>query len=179
MAESQLEKKPVEDSVPRVDGKVAVGDNLDFQRKWWRFERVIWSFFLLVLVADVAGAFGRGYLANAQAKATDGSVDVKYERIERASTPSAMTIRVDPAQIHDGAVRLFVSESVIKQLGADRIAPQPAVSQLTEGGVTYTFPASGQAVVEMALKPTVPGRYHFDVHAVGGDDVARDVVVVP
>ena len=179
MVEEKVEKKPIEDSVPRVDGKVAVGDNLDFQRKWWRFERWIWSFFLLVMVADVAGAVGRGYQAHAQARAEDGSVEVKYERIERASTPSAMTIRVNPAEIRDGVVRVFVSESVIKQLGADRIAPQPAVSQLTDGGVMYTFPATGAAIVEVALKPTVPGRYHFDVHAAGGDDISRDVVVVP
>ncbi len=176
---SEGDKNPVADSVPRVDGKIAVGDNLAFQRKWWRFERGIWVFFGLLLVADVAGAFGRGYLAYAQARADDNSLEVKYERIERASTPSAMTITVSPAEIHDGSVRLFVSESVIKQLGASRIAPQPGVSELTEGGVNYTFPASGAAVIELALQPTVPGRYKFDMHVLGGQDVERDVVVVP
>ncbi len=177
--QEQQQKKPVDDSVPKVDGKVAVGDNLDFQRKWWRFERGIWIFFFLVLVADVAGAFGRGYLAKAHAKASDGSLEMKYERIERASTPSAMTIKMDPADIHDGAVKMFVSESVIKQLGASRIAPQPAVSQLSDGGITYTFPANGPAVVELALMPTVPGSYKFNVHVQGGEDVERSVVVVP
>ncbi len=53
--------KPVEDSVPKVSEAVAVGENLDFQRSWWRFERVVWSVFLVILICDVLGLFGRGW----------------------------------------------------------------------------------------------------------------------
>ena len=42
--------KSIDDSVAKVDGEVAVGEDLEFQRKWWKFERAIWVFFFLVLV---------------------------------------------------------------------------------------------------------------------------------
>ena len=37
--------KPIADSVAKVDGEVAVGEDLEFQRKWWKFERATWIFF--------------------------------------------------------------------------------------------------------------------------------------
>lgn len=41
----QLETKPVEDTVPKVNNEVAVGEDLNFQRAWWKVERGIWIFF--------------------------------------------------------------------------------------------------------------------------------------
>ena len=46
---------PVEDSVPKINEEVAVGEDLAFQRKWWIFERSLWVFFALLLVATAEG----------------------------------------------------------------------------------------------------------------------------
>src|SRR3954452_1306326 len=106
---------PVRDSVPKVAGDVAVGEDLSFQRKWWRFERGLWLFFLLILICDVLGLFGRGWLANARLSTPDRALTLSYERIERASTPSIMTLYFEPSAVHDGRLQLFVSESVIRR----------------------------------------------------------------
>ena len=172
--------KPVEDSVPKVDNAVAVGEDLEFQRRWWKFERVIWSFFLLILLCDALGLFGRGWLAKAHTHTADGTLDVKYERIERASTPSIMTIQLGQPAIANGVAHLFVSQSIIKNLGAQRIAPQPASSTLGNGGITYTFPATDvPATVTIALEPSFPGRHTFTVQVPGSDPVSGAVIVVP
>jgi hypothetical protein len=172
--------KPVEDSVPKVDNAIAVGEDLDFQRKWWRFERIAWVLFGVIILCDVLGLFGRGYLANAERRTGDGSVDLKYERVERASTPSIMTFRFGPSAVHDGRIRLFVSEDVVKALGAQRISPQPAESVVGGGGITYTFPASDpDAVVEIMLEPSFPGVHSFEVGVPGSEMVREKVAVVP
>ena len=72
MASTVPFSKPVEDTVPKVDDTIAVGEDLEFQRKWWRFERVAWIIFALFVLADVLGLFGRGYLANAERAAGMG-----------------------------------------------------------------------------------------------------------
>lgn len=110
--------KPVEDTVPKVDNNIAVGEDLRFQHRWWTFERCIWLFFLLILVADALGLFGRGWLAKAQRSTPDNALTVKYERIERASTPSIMTIRLAPSAIQNGAAHIFLSNSIIDKLRA-------------------------------------------------------------
>ena len=67
----------VVDRIPRVDDAVSVGEDLDFQRRWWRFEKAAWLLLAVVLIADALGAFGRGWLAQAELTAADGSMRVR------------------------------------------------------------------------------------------------------
>jgi hypothetical protein len=171
---------PVEDSVPKVSGAIAVGENLEFQRKWWRFERFVWLVFLAVLLCDLLGLFGRGWLANAQKETPDGELRLKYERIARASTPSIMTLDFGPAAIVGGRIKVYVSDSIIKPLGAQRIAPQPELSTIGNGGITYTFAASeSPASVQIELEPSFPGLHHFRIQPVGSTPIEADILVVP
>ena len=174
-----ITRSPIEDSVPKSDD-VAVGENLDFQRKWWRFERLVWSFFGLLLICDVTGLFGRGWLAKAQASDSTKTLLLDYERIERASTPSIMTIRFNPSAIKNGKIQLFVSEDLIRPLGAQRISPQPELSTIGNGGITYTFAATQTpATAEIQLEPSFPGLHHFSIQVPDNPPVQGTVFVVP
>ena len=172
--------KPVEDSVPKVDNAVAVGEDLNFQRRWWKFERAVWILFALILIADILGLFGRGPLSKSELHAPDHTIDLKYERIVRSNTPSIMTVQFGPEAIRNGQASLFISQSLIKDLGTQRVSPQPATSVLGGGGITYTFPAnSGPAVVELVLESSFPGRHHFLIQVPDADPVEGNVIVVP
>ena len=41
MAQTAFSTKIRENEVPKVDGAVAVGEDLTFQEHWWTFERII------------------------------------------------------------------------------------------------------------------------------------------
>lgn len=177
---TRAEYKMVRDDVPKVDGAVAVGEDLEFQRRWWKFERIIWSFFLLVLIADVSGLLGRGPLAKAERRASDGSLDVKYERVQRANTSSIVTILPQASAIHDGKLELFVSESLLKELGTQRVIPAPQTSTIGGGGVTYTFPVSEVPMtVQLELKPSFVGTHPFTIMVPGGQPVEAKALVLP
>ncbi len=177
---SSFASQPIKDSVAKVNDEVAVGEDLDFQRKWWRFEKGVWIVFTLILALDVLGVFGRGWAAKAQRAAADGSIDVKYERIERTSTPSIMTVNFDKSAIRDGEVSLYVGDSLVKQLGAQRVIPSPQTTAIGDGGLTYSFPATQvPASVEFALEPTGPGLRHFVIQVPGSASVEGDIFVVP
>jgi hypothetical protein len=172
--------KPVEDTVGKVNEEVAVGEDLDFQRKWWRFENAAWVFFTLVIVLDIAGLFGRGPIAKAERRAGDGSMNMKYERIERTDSPSIMTINFGPDAIRDGSIKLYVSNSLVKELGTQRVIPAPKESILGDGGITYIFPVSKPpASVDLALQPAGPGVFDFAVGVEGEERVQAKIVVVP
>lgn len=179
MAKEKFES-PVEDSVPKVSDRIAVGEDLEFQRKWWRFEQIIWPILLLVVVADILGLFGRGWLAKRRAVTADHAMTVDYEWVERASTPSIMTFRFTQAAIHNERIMLFISDSVVKPLGALRVSPQPAVSTVGDGGITYVFPAStAPATVQIELQPSFPGLHNFRVQVEGSAPIDRRVFVMP
>ena len=172
--------EPVVDSVPQVDNAIAVGEDLAFQRRWWKFERGVWVVFGLILLADALGGFGRGPLSKAERQTADGAMKVKYERVERAGTPSVMSLEFQPQAVRNGQLELFVSNTLLRQIGAQRIIPQPSSSSLSEGGVTYTFPVqAAPAIVQFALEPSFPGLHSFQLRLAGEDAVGGKIAIVP
>jgi hypothetical protein len=176
----EFSTEPLQDSVARVNEEIAVGEDLNFQRKWWRFENAAWILFTLIILADLAGLFGRGPLAKAERRSTDGTVDVRYERIERTDSPSILSIDFGPQAIHDGQIQLYVSESMVKSLGTQRVIPEPKTTMIGGAGLTYTWAASKlPASVDLALQPSGPGIYDFTLGVVGAGPVHAKVLVVP
>ena len=172
--------KPVEDSVSKVNDDIAVGSDLEFQRKWWRFTHWMWIVFAAIVVADLLGCFGRGPLANARLRTNDGTMALKYERIERFSTPSILRIQFGQNALRDGKIELWVGESLVKRLGNQRVIPQPLASAVGSGGVLYTFAASGlPASVEFALEPTAPGIYDALFRVPGSAELHPRIFVMP
>jgi hypothetical protein len=166
-------------SVAKVDHEVAVGEDLDFQRRWWRFERLVWTLFIAAIVLDLCGAFGRGPLANAAATTADRSLEATYERIERKGTPSTMTVAVntvaDPRH-----VEIFMSDAAISGLGLQRVIPAPEATTVGNGGLTYRFvSATLPAVVRFEFQPVAAGVYHVMVGAAGKIPLRLAVAVVP
>jgi hypothetical protein len=171
---------PVQDSIARINHEVAVGEDLEFQRSWWKFERAIWVFFVVLIALDLAGAFGRGPLAHAHMRDPSGALDVQFERVERTGTPSMMTVVFRAGAVSNGAAELFVSDSVVSGLGAQRIVPQPASTRVAADGLTYTFPMSAaHGVVRFELQPSSAGHYQFSIGTPGAALLRGNVIVVP
>jgi hypothetical protein len=175
-----VKTEPVSDSVPKINDEVAVGQDLKFQRKWWHFERAVWICFGIVVALDLAGAFGRGPLAKRQFAAPDHSMTIQYEGIERFSTPSILRVTFGPPAIHDGKAQLWVSDSLVKKLGNQRVVPQPVESAIGHGGILYTFSATElPAQVEFALSPSSPGTGEIRFQVPGHSEANLKIFIVP
>ncbi len=176
----QSPTKPVEDTVPKVNNELAVGTDLEFQRRWWRFEKAVWIFFALIILLDLLGCFGRGHFAKTQRLTQNGMMDVQYERIERFTAPSRLTIHFGQNAIHDGKIELWASESLVKALGSQHVTPQPTSSVVGQGGTLYTFPATiVPAAVQFALEPAAIGPTHLQLRIPGADELAANIFVMP
>ena len=152
---------------------------MTFQRRWWRFERCVWLFFIALIILDLMGAFGRGILAMASQATADRSLETTYERIERSGTPSMMTVKIDVAEnAHD--VELYVSDSAISGLGLQRVIPAPEITKVGKGGFTYQFPiGSLPATVRFEFQPVAAGMYHVAMGVPGKDPIQVMIAVVP
>lgn len=172
--------KPIEDSIQKIDDEVAVGSDLAFQRKWWQFQRAVWVAFTIIVLLDLLGFFGRGFFARAQMRTNDGTLTVKYERIERYAAPSILDVQFGPAAIHDSKVQLWVSDSLVKAFGNQRVIPEPASSVIGRDGILYTFPATmNPAVAEFVLEPTAPGIYRLALGVPGRQQLKSNIWVMP
>lgn len=172
--------KPVEDTVPKVNDEVAVGADLDFQRRWWRMERIVWILFALLVLLDLLGVFGRGPLAKAHLQTSDGSMQISYERVERFGTPSELRVHFGSQAVHDGLVQLWVSDNIVKPLGNRRVIPEPLKSVIGQGGILYTFPATNTpASVAFALEPASVGVQDVSMRIPGFEEVRAKILVMP
>ena len=179
--------KPVEDTIAKVDDELAVGEDLQFQRRWWKFEKISWSFLALFVLLDAAGFFGRGPLSKSHKHTADGAMRMEYEWVQRYGTPSIVMLHFRPAAVHNGAIQVWVSDSLVNELGNQRIIPQPAISVSGDSGVAYTVPASSEPnSMAFALQPTKIGLHHFIVRVLGSGTVNHpqetleaDVFVMP
>jgi hypothetical protein len=171
-------ERPVEDSISKINQELAVGEDLDFQRRWWRFERVVWYLFVALIFLDLAGVFGRGPLAKASVSSANHAIRASYERIERAGTPSMMTVTIDATT--DEAVQLFVSDAAIDGLGLQRVIPAPESTTIGDGGLTYRFPrGSLPAIVRFEFQPVGAGIYHLTIGSSHLAPIPVTIVVVP
>lgn len=178
---SPVRTSPVKDNIAKVENDLSVGEDLEFQRRWWRFEHVIWILFGVVIVLDLLGVFGRGILAKTHDQTRDAALNLQYERFQRFQTPSILTIHFGPEAIRNGRIQLWVNDSVIRGLGNQRIIPQPESSVLVDGGILYSFPAgSNPDSVEFALQPSAPGIEDFTLRLPAlGDQLTERVIIYP
>ena len=135
-------RTPVLDSVPRVADEVAVGEDLNFQRKWWTFERIIWSFFVLILICDLLGVFGRGWLAKGKLSTPDHALTLDYERVERSATASKNFPAILPpesaAQYRAGVARREASSLIQRSAAAAANSPASAKESSSKLGIHHS-----------------------------------------
>jgi hypothetical protein len=181
MPPTQQTEAVKEDSVPKINDDIAVGEDLQFQRKWWVFEHAIWILFACIVALDIAGVFGRGPVAQAELSSPDGAMHLKYERIQRYGASSVLVIQFAKSAVHDGKIQLWTSDSLVTELGNQRIIPQPSESKLSNGGFLYTFASSGESAdsVEFALEPEKAGLHSLTLRLTGGDRLTFKIFVMP
>ena len=171
-------EKPVGDSVPKINDEVAVGEDLGFQRRWWKFEGAMWWVIAGLLLLNLAGVFGRGPFAHT--RMSNEAMVVKYDRVVRTGTPSILVVQLQSQVLAQGTFKLHVSQSFVQELGNQRVIPSPTETVVGRGGLTYTFAAEpGPGSVEFALQPARPGIYRLTLQVVGYPELTARVVVVP
>jgi hypothetical protein len=178
--EAAISKSPVEDTVPKVNDEIAVGEDPDFQRRWWKFESAVFIIFTILVVLDLLGAFGRGPLAKAHEATPDGAMNVTYERIERTGTPSVLKVEFGNSAIKANTIQLWANENLVTKLGNKQIAPQPAKSVIGDDGIHYTFDATKQpAATVFSLQPSAPGLYGLTLRVSGSSELHFSILVMP
>lgn len=175
------EPRHVPDSVGKINGEVAVGADIPFQRRWWRFERTVWGFFGLVALAGLSGALGNsGPLAHGYYRGEDGFFTVEYERIPHYGTPFKVVLHPGPGSVRAGNIAIWLSRDSIRDLGFQRSIPVSATTTVDENGATLNFPTGGQrADIVLMFKPDTMGRHPLDIRTPGSLPFSATLLVLP
>jgi hypothetical protein len=169
-------------NIPKLDNELAVGFDPKFEKKWWRTERISWTVMLLFVIAGLCGFFGRGPWSRCQVSDPSAGMTVKYERVVRYKTPASIVVHFYPETGQQQQVLLSINNTIVQQLGEQRVVPQPAQSTLTKEGLLYTFPAYGSSQlqqVSFTLQPESVGLFSISLCIPGRPAFTRKVLALP
>jgi hypothetical protein len=118
-----------------------VDDNIDFQRRSWRIQRVGWVVMLAVVAAALAGALGSGPLSHRRAGSAD-TVGVEYLRFSRYQTQENLSVHLSPRATRSETVRVWFDRGYLDGMKIDSVMPLPARLDAAGDRLVYEFRVS-------------------------------------
>lgn len=163
-------------------GELELGEDVGFQRKEWRFERVGWALMALVLAAALLGLLGPGPLSSATAGKEGGALWANYDRFAHRSALTTLEVHAGRETVQEGQLRLWVSRSLLAGNEVRAIQPEPDQASTAGDRVVYTFavddPAQGVDVI-FYLEPRQYWRQRVALGVEGGPEVGFTQVLYP
>jgi hypothetical protein len=113
-------------------------EDLEFERREWRVQRVAWAVMALVVAAGLLGVFGgAGYVSSRTISTADGALKIIYNRFERYQAPSTLRVELRPSD--QPAARLWISGQYLKTVKVEAIVPPPEGIDVQAGGSVFVF----------------------------------------
>lgn len=166
---------------PRV-GDLELEEDLRFQKRQWKVQRIAWVVWLLVLVAAVAGLFGSGPLSNGTAGEEGGPLWAEYQRFERHQGPSDLKVFLGPGAASGGEGRVWLGRDYLESVELESVTPPPLRVEAGADRYTYVFPVTdpqqGTAVV-FRFRPEALGRHEGRIGLPGGAELKFGRFVYP
>lgn len=136
---------------------LVIEEDMNYQRRHWRLERIGWVCMALITLAALLGLLGgRGPLSHTLATAPQAPIQIEHLRFARQQTPQFMAIHFLPHAPTDGDVRLWLSAAFLDAMEIESITPQPLRSEISESGLWMTFSVndlSGRASAHFTIAP--------------------------
>jgi hypothetical protein len=146
---------------PGKNGGIEIAQDLEFQKKSWRVQRIAWKVMLGIAVAALLGVFGSGPVSSASTPATDAGVAANYERFIRAGGEHSLGLVVTPAAIDDdSSVVIWMASDWLAGNLVLAITPQPESETAQPDRISYRFAVaelSSPVEVRFTLESRKPG----------------------
>jgi hypothetical protein len=153
--------------VPR---SLEIDEDIAFQRKEWRFQRIgVAALFLFVLAALLGLTGMGGPLSRGEAGNSNGPLHVEYERFVRRGSSSKVTMHFRGAT---GATRFWVSAPYLEHVQIDSVIPTPDLESVETHRHIYVIRAgSPDVTVTLNMKHEGMGSLEAEVGLVDGPSV--------
>ncbi len=116
--------------------------DLAFQHRQWRVERICWLIIALLLVAALMGLFGRQPLARVSDHTSDRRLSIHYDRYVRSENNVEFLLTVEP-QDGAGIVRLWFDPEYLDAVKIVAVSPVPLRGEARDGGRALVFHTDG------------------------------------
>jgi hypothetical protein len=153
-------------------GDLEINQDLNFERRSWKVERVAWGVGLLLLVAALLGFLGPGPLGKATAASADKLLSLQYHRVVRYESPVVFRVNVDGRLAKNGALRLWLDRKLVDALEIKHVDPKPDAVEINGERFVYVFKTA-------AAPSTIQVFFHVEPNKFGNTPAQLGVVDGP
>jgi hypothetical protein len=178
----ELPRSKGEDMTAHRVGDLEIQQDIDFQQREWRIQRVAWIVMFCILVAAVVGLFGHGPTASATRTDAGGRLQIDYDRFDRIHAPTRFRIRLGAGTAVNGEVRLWVARTYLDRVDVRSIVPEPESTEAGADRVIFVFGTDDPdrpAVVTFHFEHDRIGLARGEVGLIDGPTIAFRQVVYP
>lgn len=159
-----------------------IDQDITFQEKEWKVQRVAWAVMALLVVLGLLGLFGQGWLSNGTAASEDDAIVVEYQRFLRLDGQGSLEVRVSPDLVRGETLELAVSTGLLDDVEIQAYSQEPTEVRNTGDGLILAFPVEqpGDTIgITISFIPQSMGRLTGTVGVVGGPEVELSQFVYP
>jgi len=155
-----------------------IAEDMDFQVRNWRAERIGWILMAIVVVAGLFGLFARGPVSDGRI-ARGTALAVEYERFAHTTARTYFTIRI--ARPSTPEVHLRLSRAFVETYDIEVLQPPPLRATAGPSGLELmvTRPGAGDLAVDIAARPRRFGRASLAVGVEGQASVSFTQFIYP
>jgi hypothetical protein len=149
-------------------------EDLPFQRRFWRAERIAWGLYAALILASLSGLTGSGGMfARSQIELATATID--FPRVSRWQTPTTVSIHLhgaDPSLV-------LLEEAFLELFEIKTVVPAPLSARATPAGVFYTFDAMKDGVVRFDIQARRPAFFADASFWIGEEKASVRPVILP
>lgn len=163
-------------------GDLALEQDLAFQRRSWRTQRVLRWLLLGVVACALAGVFGSGPFDRTQVSDEWGHLRVEYPRFARRLSDWELELRVGPEVVRGGEFQVWLDRSFTEHFQLERAVPEPERMSADGERLVVTFRREENPVparISVLMKARRPGRGEARLGLVGGPELTLRHFVYP
>lgn len=163
-------------------GDLELEQDLGFERRSWRTQRVLRWLLLGFVACALAGVFGSGPFDRARAADASGQLRAEYPRFARRLSDWELALHVGPEVARGGEFHVWLDRSFMEHFQLERALPEPERMSADGERLVVTFrrednPVPALILVQMKARST--GRGEARLGLVGGPEIALRYFVYP
>lgn len=163
-------------------GDLELNQDLRFEERSWRVQRIGWSLFGLLLLASLLGLFGGPGPLSSSTLGEGTALRLDYERFTRHNDTTTLIFELGPGAVPGDEARIWLNGDYLAAIQIERIEPEPARVVLEAGRTNLLFQigeAGTAGRISIHLKPQSLGWHRIQAGLEGGPTYELGQFVYP
>ncbi len=163
-----------------MDKKIDIEQDLAFQYRQWRLERIGQVLIACCIMAALLGLFGHSPLSTATGRTADGRLSIHYDRFARIESNSDLFVTLEPGESKEAVVRLWMDQEYLDAFQVTVVSPVPVRGEARDGGRAFVFQTDGTRFTAiLSGQFQAIGMVHGNVKVDDGESLAVTHFVWP